>query len=138
VASLPPYRAPRSQGLVWLLRTEGWAAALAGIGDTVSDCWFDDDGVAAAAPAALPGVALHQLDGDLDATVRAIKEGVASSGGSAVVIAAEPALQQVLRGLLDLPAIGGRFRFIPGAPSSIQLLPDRTVLRHLNQAAALT
>ena len=58
--------------------------------------------------------------------------------GAEPVGAAPGLLDRLLRDLIDLPPGRASFRFIPGLATTVQVLPDRAVLRHLNQGGALT
>ncbi|MFY9615139.1 MAG: hypothetical protein WAT58_07030, partial [Candidatus Dormiibacterota bacterium] len=71
--------------------------------------------------------------GDEAAVAAAIRD----TAGSTVVIAGSPTLDALLRELVDLPPGRARLRFIPGLATTVQVLPGRAVLRHLNQGGAL-
>jgi hypothetical protein len=137
MSSLPPYNPPRSQRISWLLHQDGAGDAIAWAGPNIGDlgaAWVereqDRDAVAALVdaeswdtvdPGALP---------ELVATIRRTRS-------STLVVAGPATLDVILRELVELPPGRARLRFIPGLATTVQVLPDRAVLRHLNQGGAL-
>ncbi|MDP9324904.1 MAG: hypothetical protein M3O87_00005, partial [Candidatus Dormibacteraeota bacterium] len=59
------------------------------------------------------------------------------TAGSTLVIAGAPVLDALLCRLVELPPGRAGLRFIPGLATTVQVLSDRAVLRHLNQGGAL-
>lgn len=114
MSSMPPYNPAPSERRLWLLSSETPAGDRERL--TVST------GISAV---------LQVSDGTgLVERVRALQEDV--------VLVAPPAVLEML--VLELVRGGAgraRLRFVPGALSQVQMLSDRTVLRHLNLGADL-
>jgi hypothetical protein len=137
VSSLPPYNPPRSQRIAWLLHQDGAVDAIAKAGATMGDlgvAWVeragDRDHVSALTEAARWEV-VHR-DG-----VPEVAETIRRTPSSTLVVAGPAILEALLRDLIELPPARARLRFIPGLATTVQVLPDRAVLRHLNQGGAL-
>lgn len=138
MSSLPPYNPPRTRRLAWLLNSDGVADAVAAAGSDLGDigaAWVEGPGIGDTVSQLVSCPVWHRIDGaetasDVAAAVRAVD-------GSVMVVAGERFLQAFLVELLELTPGGARFRFIAGATTTVQLLHDRAVLRHLNQGGAL-
>ncbi|HEV3233671.1 MAG TPA: hypothetical protein VG329_03890 [Candidatus Dormibacteraeota bacterium] len=142
MSSLPPYNPPRSQRIAWLLHQDGAAEAIAAAGPDlggVAAAWSertaDRDRLSALVDAPIfDNVEWHPLAPGSEA---AVAVAIRDTAGSTLVIAGSQALDALLRELVDLPPGRARLRFIPGLATTVQVLPDRAVLRHLNQGGAL-
>jgi hypothetical protein len=140
VSSLPLSNPRRTQRIAWLLHQDGADVAVAVAGADIGDletCWVERESDRHGLDGAVRSLTWRVIEGSAG-SVAAIAEAIRAAGASTLVAAGPQTLDGVLRDLVDLPSGTGRFRFIPGVPTTVQVLPDRAVLRHLNQGGALT
>ena len=140
MSSLPPYNPPHTQRIAWLLNQDGAARVIAAAGAAMRDLaavWIKREEDRERLAGAVTAGAWFGIDPDGDG-VAAIADEIRASRGSTLVVADPKTLDRLLRDLIDLPLGRASFRFIPGLPTTVQVLPDRAVLRHLNQRGALT
>jgi hypothetical protein len=139
VSSLPPYNPPHSQRIAWLLHQDGAGAGIVAAGATMRDltaAWIVREEDRERLGGAVTADAWFRVDPG--GAVAVIADEIRAIRGSALVVADPKTLDRLLRDLIELPPTRASFRFIPGLATTVQLLPDRAVLRHLNQGGALT
>jgi hypothetical protein len=143
VSSLPPYNPLRTSRLVWLVHPGGADATLhacaEGMGGLAAS-WVEAEDARERLSRIVTSDAWHLIATGADAAgndAAGVAVAIRNSQGSTLLVAGPPLLEAVLRDLLELPAGSARLRFIPGSATTVQVLPDRAVLRHLNQGAAI-
>ncbi len=140
MSSLPPYNPPDTPRIAWLLHQDGAGAAIAAAGATMRDLaavWIEREQDRDRLRGVVTAGAWFRVDPD-GAGVAAIADQIRAVHGSALVVADPKTLDRLLRDLIELRAARASFRFLPGLATTVQVLPDRAVLRHLNQGGALT
>lgn len=129
MSSLPPYNPVPGARVVWLLAADALADVPPGLRDAPS---FDRVVIAGEdlrpALAALSGVEAEVVPDPAE---------VHPGDRGMLVAGPQDYVEAVLRALLGMPNGTARFRVLPGQPCSVQVLPDRAILTHLNPGRSL-
>jgi hypothetical protein len=113
-------QARRTQRIAWLLHQDGADVAVAVAGADIGDletCWVERESDRHGLDGAVRSLTWRVIEGSAG-SVAAIAEAIRAAGASTLVAAGPETLDGVLRDLVDLPSGTGRFRFIPGVPTT--------------------